>query len=146
MDKLQKKAVRIICMSSYDAHTAPLFKSLNLLTVLDLFKNNALKFTFKYHKGTLPLYFDGMLDRVEADHDHDTRYQNLRLNQPKKVSTEKCLRFYVPKLLAETPDSITDKFFTHSPHGFNVYVKNYFIQNMTIACMIPNCFVCRNQT
>ena len=38
ISKLQKRAVCMICCSKYDAHTAPLFKYLNLLKVEDIFK------------------------------------------------------------------------------------------------------------
>ena len=46
--KLQKRAVRMISCSKYNAHTEPLFKSLNLLKVEDIFKIKTLKFYHKY--------------------------------------------------------------------------------------------------
>ena len=36
---LQKKAVRIIMLSKYNAHTAPIYKELKLLKVSDIYKN-----------------------------------------------------------------------------------------------------------
>ena len=35
---LQKKAIRIITKSRYNAHTSPLFKNLNILKLDDLYK------------------------------------------------------------------------------------------------------------
>ena len=35
--KLQKKAIRIISLAKYNAHTEPLFKTLNLLKMNDIF-------------------------------------------------------------------------------------------------------------
>ena len=42
--KLQKKVIRIITSSRYNAHTQPLFKSLGLLTLEDMLKQNSLIF------------------------------------------------------------------------------------------------------
>ena len=47
IQKIQKKCVRIICASKFNSHSEPLFKSLNLLKVEDIFKCQSLKF---YHK------------------------------------------------------------------------------------------------
>ena len=46
--KLQMKAVRMINKSKYNAHTVPLFRSLNLMKIDDIFKLNVFKFYFKY--------------------------------------------------------------------------------------------------
>ena len=35
--KLQKKAIRLISLAKYNAHTEPLFKTLNLLKINDIF-------------------------------------------------------------------------------------------------------------
>ena len=48
ISKLQKRAVHMISCSKYNAHTEPLFKSLNLLKVEDIFKIKILKFYYKY--------------------------------------------------------------------------------------------------
>ena len=43
LDKLQKRAVRIITCSKYNSHTDPLFRKLNILKAKDLFELNVLK-------------------------------------------------------------------------------------------------------
>ena len=48
ISKLQKRVVRMISCSNYNAHTEPLFKSLNLLNFEDIFKIKAFKFYHKY--------------------------------------------------------------------------------------------------
>ena len=55
--KLQKKAVRKVTNSKYNAHTDPLFKSLNLLKVTDIAVLYQLKFYHKYINNELPEYF-----------------------------------------------------------------------------------------
>ncbi len=56
--KLQKKAVRIITLSKYNAHTEPIFKKLKLLKVEDILKLQQLKIYFKYTNNMLPWYFN----------------------------------------------------------------------------------------
>ena len=47
---LQKKAVRIINKSKYLDETAPIFKSLNILTIHQIFKLSCLVFIYKCMK------------------------------------------------------------------------------------------------
>ena len=46
--KIQKKAVRIITLSGYSAHSEPLFKQLNMLKIADKLRLQELQFYFKY--------------------------------------------------------------------------------------------------
>ena len=55
--RLQKRAVRIITNSKYDAHTEPLFKDLHLLNIADIFEVQCMKFWYKLSNNTLPTYF-----------------------------------------------------------------------------------------
>ena len=54
---LYEKAIIIITLSKYLAHSEPLFKRLNQLTIEDLFILNQLKFCFKLINNKLPDYF-----------------------------------------------------------------------------------------
>ena len=47
----------MISGSKYNAHTGPLFKVLDILTLIYLFNLDALKFYYKYILDTLPPYF-----------------------------------------------------------------------------------------
>ena len=46
--KLQKRAVRIITCSTYNAHMEPLLKTLNLLKIKDIMKTKAFKLYYRY--------------------------------------------------------------------------------------------------
>ena len=50
ISKFQKRTVRMTSCSKYNAHTEPLFKSLNLFKVEHIFKIKILKFYYKYCK------------------------------------------------------------------------------------------------
>ena len=52
--KLQKRAIRIITCSKYNAHTDPLFKKMNLLKISDLYNISLLKFFHKLRNNKLP--------------------------------------------------------------------------------------------
>ena len=52
--KLQKRAVRIITCSKYNAHTESLLKRLNLLKIEDIMKTKALKLYYRYKQNELP--------------------------------------------------------------------------------------------
>ena len=141
--KLQKLAVRAISCSKYNSHTDPLFKSLNLLKMRDLYDLAQLKFYHKYKNKGLPVYFNNMFDSQEHDHQYHTRHKNDPiLQQPKKSLASKTIRFSTPKLILAMLRNITDKFETHSFQGFSNYAKKYFIDDYKEICIIENCYVC----
>ncbi len=55
--KLQKKAMRIINVSKYNAHTNPLLKNTKLLKIEDILNLNELKFYYQFENGLLPNNF-----------------------------------------------------------------------------------------
>ena len=57
IEKLQKKIVRNISSSKYNAHSEPLFKVLDILKIEHLFSQSCLKFAYNFKKGQLPKYF-----------------------------------------------------------------------------------------
>ena len=77
IQKIQKKCVRIICASKFNSHSEPLFKSLNLLKVEDIFKCQSLKFYNKHINKKLLLYFSDMFISNSSIHDYNTRQQDL---------------------------------------------------------------------
>ena len=145
--KLQKKAIRIISRSKYNAHTGPIFKTLDILTLDDLFNLNALKFYYKYIRDTLPPYFYSFNIVTQGSiHEHMTRQRDLiRTERPRTVFAEKRLRVYLPKLVNETPVLLLDKIATHSIQGFSSNIKRFYLHAYESECSIPHCYVCRSR-
>ena len=144
--KLQKRAVRLILCSKYNAHTEPLFKSLNLLKVEDIFKIKSLKFYYKYTKNTLPHYFDNMFTKTSNKHDHDTRQksiQTLYQHSTKKTSSRQCIRHVLPDIINKAPPCIVLKINTHSFKGFSNYMKKHIVNNYKEDCEKENCYICQ---
>ena len=148
LTKLQKKAVRIINLSRYNAHTDPILKSLRLLKVSDMFRLNALKFYFKYCQNSLPEYFSNMFDMREQPHVYFTRANTHPLQlrrRPKRQRTEHSIRYLIPRLCQQLPNAITDKIYTHSIEGFSNYAKRYFVSCYNDDCTLSNCYVCSQE-
>ena len=107
--KNQKKSVRIITCSRYNAHTEPLFKRLRIIKINDLFELNLLKFYQKLLNGRLPTYFDDFeLDTMEDIHEHDTRNKTMiPKNVTRTKSAQNSVRNELPLVLNNTDALIT---------------------------------------
>ena len=79
--RLQKRAIRVITNSKYNAHVEPLLKKLNLLKISDMFRNSFLKLYYKYKSGNLPHYVMHMFSTEHNVHSYNTR-SNTVLNHP----------------------------------------------------------------
>jgi hypothetical protein len=137
---VQKKAVRIIAKAKYNAHTYPLMKNLNLLSIEDLHTANKLNFFYKLENGRLPSYFwmYMFLANSTSTRSRDP-YQPL---VPRTVIFSNSIRFSLPTTLKNTPPLIKSKTQTHSFEGFKNYVKKYFIEKYPTHCTKSNCYIC----
>ena len=70
---LQKKAVRIMTASKYNAHTEPLFKQLNIMKLEDSFSLQCLKFYHKFKGNSRPKFFADIFTRNSDIHHYGTR-------------------------------------------------------------------------
>ena len=120
---IQKKAVRIITLSKYNAHTSPLCKKLNVLTVRDMHSLQELKCYYKYLHDTLP--DNWKLTTNSTIYRHFTRRHNyIHIARTNHVFAERCLRNNLPKIINNTPNSVKEKLFTHA------YVLSPTMQSM----------------
>ena len=100
LEKLQKRAVRIISCSKYNSHTDSLFKNLNLLKLKDLFELNVLKLYNKYKKNILPFYISNIFSDFSVGHSHNLRTEHI-INEhgSNKPSGDKWIRHYLPSVI-----------------------------------------------
>ena len=77
--KLQKRAVRLVTMSTYNTHTANLFRCTNILQVQKVYVFNVMIFMFKFHKCQLLGIFSHLFQPITVVHGHFTRH-NYRLH------------------------------------------------------------------
>ena len=144
---LQKKSVRIISGSRYNAHTYPLFKELNLLQCPDICSLQAYKFCFKLENKTLPAYFhSGIFVKSQDVHDHFVRNPDkyhlpaVRHEFAKSTVTFKISNFF--NAMLDDEPTLSKRIKTHSLDWVKAYVKNMIISKYPTECLIPNCYNC----
>ena len=71
ISKLQKKIIRTVTRSNYIAHSEPLLKELNLLSVKNLMDLKLIKFLHKLYDNKLPISFNEYMPYLEA---RETKY------------------------------------------------------------------------
>ena len=144
LNKVQKRAIRVITCSRYNAHTEPLFKHLELLKISDIFKLNILKFYYKLSHLKVPHYFQLFNTNRQGDiHGRETRFNYLLpINVTRLQLSQKCLRNYLPYILNMYHGPILEKVETHSFNGFSGYAKNKIINGYQVDCQISNCYIC----
>ena len=145
LSRLQKRALRLITDSKYNAHTQPLLKVLGTLTLDDTYKMQCLKFYYKFIQGNLPPFFDTFFIEKITLHNYQTRRRNdFHVQTTHSSTAQNCIRYYILKLLSTLPTRVTDKSHTHSYTGFCGYVKKYFVDQYIDSCSIKNCYICSN--
>ena len=142
--KLQKRTIRIISNSHYNAHTEPLFKKLNILKFTDLCVLHDLKFCFKFNNNTLPHYFYSITENIS--HDHLTRQNNTyRVPSVSHEFAKHSITYRLPKCFNDMDPNFKIKLNTHSFAGFKLYIKRTLINNYHTSCHIQNCYICGHQ-
>ena len=146
IEKLQKRFVRIISSSKYNAHSEPLFKILDILKIEHLFSQSCLKFVYKFKKCQLPKYFSSLQCVPRSSiHDHDTRSaSSIDTIYTCTHMASKCIRSQLPLLINNTPDIILSKINTHSIQGFSFFIKRYYLSQYMTQCQERECYVCNN--
>ena len=140
---LQKKAIRIITKSKFNAHTEPLFRELSLLKVNHIFQLQCLKLYYNITNGRTPAFFSSMFVLNDTVHSYQTRHRgDIHIPLTNTTSAQNCIRQYVPRLITTMPVLVISKVNTHSYIGFSNYVKQHLIGLYRYECLIPNCYIC----
>ena len=141
--KLQKKAIRTICKTKYNAHTDPLFKSLNTLKVVDIFKLQCMKFYQKYSQNNLPSYFSNMFRNAFESDTITTRAATYRRPiSTNRSTTKKTLRYEIPQIIFNLPLNLKSKLSTHSLWTIKTLGKSYLLNKYPTNCTKEHCYVC----
>ena len=123
--KLQKKALRVISISKYNAHTDPLFNTYRILKLPHILQLQELKCYHKYINKKLPAYLQSIpLKQNKSFHEHLTRsHLKLRITRTNHTFAERCIRNSIPLLVYTTPMGIINKIPTHSLHNVATRIK-----------------------
>lgn len=143
LNKLQKRAVRIIHSTKYNAHTEPLMRASNMLKIKDIFDTQCIKFIYRFNHRLLPTYFENVFQRNHEIHARATRRATDFYCFPVNRSRTKfCIRHYIPKLYNNLPSNIKEKFDTHSMESLSQHFKKWRINSYMLECQVANCYVC----
>ena len=96
---LQKRAVRLCCNASFRAHTSPLFKSLKLLKLPDIFSQGTSLFMYKLKNAMLSVTFYDSFCLNSDVHSFNTRKRG-DFHLPKFTNSflqNKSIRYQGPK-------------------------------------------------
>ena len=142
LNKFQKRAVRIITLSKFNAHSEPLLKKLTFLKVTDLYKISSLKLYYKICKHRVPSYFLNFLP-CQPDDVYNTRSSNIQQkHRPKTKTGENCARFTLPHTISLTPDEILNKIQTDTIFVFTRHVKYFYLDSYMSQCTQTECYIC----
>ena len=85
IENMQKKVVRIICGADFDAHSTPLFKTLDIIKVKDLFHLRNVSLMWDYDHKELPNSFKDFFTYAYKTHNYSTRFSSAgKLCEDKK--------------------------------------------------------------
>lgn len=146
LEKLQKKAVRIVSLSKYNAHSKPILKKLNLLHVEDIYKISILKFYYKYKRNFLPEAFDYITIKTgEESHGINTRQKkDMTYKTTKTNQSDNSLKIKIPKLINKLPLIYTETIRIHTYKGYANHLKKEFNKSYSENCSILDCYTCRD--
>ena len=130
---IQKRAIRIISRSPFNAHTEPLFKNLGILNFSQVLKFQFSMFMWQYDHGELPACFNNYFKRIESIHTHNTRASSSKkLSENILVSTntygKNMLKFIGPKVFNEIVDLDFYKR-CKTKLGFKANMKKYILDH-----------------
>ena len=141
--KLQKRAIRAITNSKYNAHTDPLFKNLRILKIHDMYNINLYKFYYRLKHNDLPAYFYNMFSEV-PEHEHNLRHRlPLNLCLWKSQSAKISIRHTLPSALQTVSPLILDNINCVSYKAFTTNTKKILMDSYEEQCTKLNCYVCK---
>ena len=124
---LQKRIIRIITKSPFDAHTAPLFRKYHFLTLNNIYLLQVALFMFSVHSNSTPEIFQTMFSRNFETHHYRTRQAN---DFKVHFSRTNILKFSIvsfgPKLWNSLPNELKTKY---SLPCFKSNLKKYLINS-----------------
>lgn len=108
---LQKRAIRLIVGARKYEHSDPIFDSLKILKLKEIYIYSVQLFLFKFHYNNLPQFFDDLYQCNNITHSHNTRQQEM---------------FRTP-ILRSFPASRTIR-------ASGVHIYNYFVNVLDLNC------------
>ena len=127
----QKKALRIISFSDFNAHTSALFKQLNILKFDDLVSFNNCMLVYDFLTGRLPVSFSSFFKKTSQIHNIVTRNSNCTLWVP-TINSVKYGLYSINRRSINDWNSFINSTLANPYFGtkslFKASLKNYFTE------------------
>ena len=125
IEKMQKKAIRIITKSNYTAHTTPLFNSLKIMPLKHLISyTQSLLVHSIYHKYSPPSLHNTWVTNGMRNNQHDLRNANdLYIPLARTEQVKRLPYFHLPKIWNE----LYEQKYTPNPTTFKIAIKEYYL-------------------
>ena len=137
--QLQKKSVRIITRSKYNAHTDPIFRTLKIQKVEDIKTLKQLSFFHKFLHKTLPPYFDDNYIKISQN---SSRRLLLHIPRFRHEYFRNNLRYCITSNINKTDQNILRRLSTHSWESTKTLIIEKQIAEYATECTKPTCYVC----
>ena len=131
--KTHKKALRAIVGAAYNAHTTPIQKKLQILSLPDLHNTKMLCYYKKYLENKLPKYISQMFAQIDPQ-DQPT--------PPRTKIYEHTIRFQLHIYLLTAPDYLIQQLHQVSFSYLKYKAKKYMIERYSSLCTKTGCQVC----
>ena len=143
---LQKRAIRNINNANYRAHSEPIFKSLNILKIDDIYYLSILKFYSKLINNNLPHYFDSFKPQFANGVLHyNLRKPSMQLPIIKHEFPRQSLRYKLITTLNEMSAETMELAKNYTQKRFVDLVRNNIVNGYRNTCVDPrNCYTCNN--
>ena len=145
--KMQKKAIRIVAGVSYNSHTEPLFKKLQVLPLPDLISFTKIQFMHRFTQNFLPPSFNDtwVMNAVRNIGENDIQLRNHDQLQPiysNLNNLDLFPLFNFPKIWQDFPDEQIK--ILRKTSEFDAKLKTYFINDLsnTVNCNRLLCPAC----
>ena len=141
---LQKKAIRAITKSKYNAHTERLFRTLKLLKCPDICALQCYKFCYRLENKSLPQYFSGdFFIKNSSRHDYPTSsLDDFYVPRVQRDFSKLGVRYKIPVFFNAIDSDIKDIIYTHGFDYYKYYVKQKIIDTYTFVCTDTTCPSC----
>ena len=126
VDSRPKRKSYVFKFSCVPVWTLPFLNLLDILTVNNVYRLHALKFTHLWHKGHLPSLFDNLFQYASYQHTHNTRYalkQNFCKPRPRTNTGKQMFSYQAIDLWRDIPYNLKD----FSTFSFAKEIKHYFL-------------------
>ena len=118
--RLQKRALRIINCTDYNAHTGPLFFKNKILKIKDIYLHQLGSFMYQSAHGSLPFSLNSLFTRNLDFHTYNTRQaKHLHLPPIRTSLAKKSIKFEGPTLWNALPKHLK------SAMNLSVFKRNY---------------------